>query len=106
MLRSHDVGKRIHVLFDQLLETEHDARADQRRRGRPFRKGFGRDLHGRVDLRLARQGDLGLDLAGRRIEHIAETAAIAGDFLAADKMIDRAHLPHLSVLDWASAPSG
>jgi hypothetical protein len=32
-----------------------------------------------------------------RVEHIAEAAALAGDVLAADKVIDRAHLPHLSV---------
>ncbi len=45
------------------------------------------DDDGGVDLALAAQHHLGLDLACRRIEHIAGPAALRGHTLAADVML-------------------
>jgi hypothetical protein len=50
--------------------------------------GCGRALHRAIDLVGVGQRHLRLDLAGRRVEHVAEAAAGPVDPLAADEMIE------------------
>ena len=51
---------------------------------------------------LLASATLRLDLAGRRVEHVAETAALAGDLLAVDEMMQG--LDHDCSLDVAGLP--
>ena len=80
-----------HLLCDQLQELEHHARAALRI-GRGPGRLRGLRIGDRVlDLGLAGERDLGLDLAGIGIEHVAEAAGRALDRLAADEMADLTH---------------
>ncbi len=96
VLGGEELGEAVELAMQQLQELEHHARAPLRvGRGpaglRRFRVGD------RVlDLGLAREGDLGLHLAGIGIEHVAEAARGSLHLLAADEMADLAHGVSLS----------
>ena len=95
VLGGDDRGQFAAVALQQFLQLEHDAGAAQRRGGRPGRprRGGGRD--GLVHFACIGQRDAAGDLAGGRIEHVAEPAAGAGNRLAGDEMAD---LPHVAFL--------
>ena len=75
----------------QLQELEHHAGAALRVGCGPGRLGGGGVGDGLLDLGLAGERDLGLHLAGVRIEHVAGPPGRALDGLAADEMADIAH---------------
>ncbi len=78
-------------LLQQLEELEHHARAALRIGRGPGRLRRLRVGDGGLDLGLGGEGDLGLDLAGVGVEHVAATAGRARHRLAADEMSDLAH---------------
>ena len=88
----------------QLQELEHHAGAALRI-GRGPGRLRGRGVGDRLfDLGLAGEGDLGLHLAGVRVEHVALPAGRALDLLAADEMADLAHcFPPGPAPFWAAA---
>jgi hypothetical protein len=98
VLGSDHGDDRVGVLFRQLLELEHDAGAGEGRRVGPARKGFLRVLDRGIEFGGTGERNLGLDLAGRRIEHVGGTARCASHFLAADIVIDRPHCRPLQML--------
>ena len=75
----------------QLQELEHDARPALRIGRGPGRLRGGGVGDGLLDLGFAGEGDLGLHLAGVRIEHVAGPAGAALDLFAADEVADLAH---------------
>jgi hypothetical protein len=91
VLGGEELGERIVLLLHQFQELEQHARAALRigrGPGRLRRLGIGDGL---LHLRFGREGDLGLDLAGIRVEHVAAAAGRSRHGLAADEMADVAH---------------
>src|SRR5262249_35202561 len=82
-------------------ELEHHARAPLRIGRRPAALRGLSIGDGGADVRPARERNLGLDLAGIRIEYVAEPARGSLHLFAADKMADLAHV--LSPSDRAGA---
>ncbi len=92
VLGREQLGERLHLLLRQVEELEHHARAALRIGGGPGRAARPAALAmAACDLGLAGERDLGLDLAGIGIEHVAETAGCPCDRFAADEMADVAH---------------
>jgi hypothetical protein len=90
MFGGEQVRQLVHILLDERLEVEHDARAPLRIGGRPARlRRLGR-RHGPVQLRLAAERDARLHLAAVGIEHVAlaRTARSRG---AGDEILDDTH---------------
>ena len=91
VLGREELGEVLDVLLDQLQELEHDPRAPLRVGRGPGRlRGLGIG-DGLLDLGLGGEGDLGLDLAGIGVEHVAGAAGRALDLLAADEVADLTH---------------
>ena len=88
MLAGDDGSELVQVAFEQFLELEHDARALQRRRGGPGRKGLVRGFNRRGDFGFSGKGDAACDFAQRRVVDIAKSITRAVDFLAVDEMAD------------------
>ena len=87
VLGSDEERELVQVALDQLLEAEHHPRPRKRRSFRPAGEGFLRHSDRALDFGLGGEGDLGGERAGRRIEYVAEAAAVfAADLLAADEM--------------------
>src|SRR5215470_2071208 len=72
MLGCQNGGELVQVGLDQGLEAEQDASTLERRSLSPGGKGSRSRRDRRVDLGLARERDPSLDLAGGRVEDIAE----------------------------------
>src|SRR5262249_14765727 len=79
------------LLLHQLEEPEHDPGAALRIGGGPGGLRGGRVGDRLLDLALAGEGHLGLDLARVGVEHVASASRPALDLLAADEMADLAH---------------
>ena len=84
-------GERVEFLLGQVEEFHHDACAPLRVRGRPGRlRRFGnRDRL--LDLGMLGEGDFGLNLAGVRIENVAEPSRSSLHLFAADEVADLTH---------------
>ncbi len=91
VLRREKPGKIIVFGLDQLEELEHHPRAALRVGRSPGRLRGRRVGDRRLHVGLAGERDLGLHLAGVRIEHVAGASGCAGNLLAADEMADIAH---------------
>ena len=86
MLGGQECGELVHVLVHQVHEFEQDPAAPLRVHGAPFRLGLFGVRDGVSDFFGTGQRHLGLDLAGARIEDIAEPAGGAVYPLSADVM--------------------
>ena len=75
----------------QLQELEHHPGAPLRVGRGPGRLRRGGVGDGAFDLGFAGESDLGLDLAGVRVEHVAGPAGAAFDLFAADEVANVAH---------------
>src|SRR5207244_480460 len=84
-------GKAVHLLLCEFEKLEQHARAALGVRRRPGELSGLRIGDGSFHLRLVREGDLGLDLAGIGVEYVAAASRGAGDGLAANEMSDLAH---------------
>ena len=88
VLAREQLGELVVVALHQLDELHHDAGAALRVGRGPFRlRGTG-VLDGGADFGLGRQRDLGLDVAGHRLEDVGGAARGALDLLATDEMSD------------------
>src|SRR5262249_55097641 len=92
VLGGHEQRELVHVLLDQLLEAEHDARARDGRGLRPAGEGLFRHADDALDLALGGERHSARQRAGRGVEYIAEAAALAFHMLAADEMGELADL--------------
>ena len=97
VLPGDDGGEFLAVALQQFLEFEHHAGAAQRRGGSPGGPCGGGGGDGGVDFGGAGQSDASDYLAGGRIVDVAEFAAGAGRWFAADEMPDFLHWPILRV---------
>src|SRR6476660_10246122 len=91
VLGGEELGEAVELSMQQLQKLEHHARAPLRIGGGPAALGCIGVGDYVADLAPARERDLGLDLSGIRIEHVAEPARGSLDLLAADKMADLTH---------------
>ncbi len=92
VLGGEQAGEVVIFGLDQLQKLEHHPRPALRVGGRPGRLGRGRVGDDLLDLGFARERDLGLHLAGVRVEHVAGAPRRAAfDLFAADEMADIAH---------------
>src|SRR6266852_8657378 len=91
VLGGQQLGEAVELLVHELEEFEQDARAALRVGRGPGRLRRLRIGDGLLHFRFVREADLGLDLAGIGVEHVAAAAGPARDFLAADEMADFAH---------------
>ena len=89
VLGRDDARDLVEVLFEQLLELEHRARAHDRRRLAPVGKRFGRRDDGGIEIRGGRERRARDDLAARRIEHVNRVCGLGGRPLAADEIGER-----------------
>jgi hypothetical protein len=89
VLARKQVGELVHVLFDQLLELEHDPGAALRVGRGPGRlRGLG-GINCLLEVGRSAEADIGLNLALVGIEHLA--LAFAGsEGGTADEMVDAA----------------
>ena len=91
VLGGEKLGQVVELLLHQLEELEENAGATLRVGCSPrrlSRLGIGDRL---LDLRLAGESDLGLNLAGIGVENVAAAAGCSRHVLAADEMTDLAH---------------
>ena len=80
----------VHVLFDERLEVEHDARATLRIGRGPAGLRLKRGGDGAVEIGLRAERHRRLDLARIGVEHIPRTTA-APALMASDVMVDNTH---------------
>ena len=78
----------IGMVFEQLLELEHDPCPRQRRGCRPGRKGLLCRGDGGFDIAFIRQRDPAGDRAAGRIEHFGAAGTVAENGIAVDEMGD------------------
>ena len=84
----NDRGELVGMGIQQFLELEHDARATQRRGGRPCRKRFLCRFDGGGDFTFGSERHAGFYTAQRRIVDVAVAPALAGDFGTTDEVVD------------------
>ena len=101
VLGGEQVGEFVHVLFDQVAELEHDARAALRVGRRPGGLCVLRRIDRLLEIGSCAEADIGLHLALVGIEHLALTLA-GSEGGTADEMIDAAKhgLSVLNLLFW------
>jgi hypothetical protein len=83
---AHHLGQLLAPGDHQFAHLEDDGGALRRGRRAPGLGGGLGVLHRLVDLRRRGVGQLRAHLARRRVEHVAEAAAVARDVLSADEM--------------------
>ena len=88
VLARQQVGELVVVALDQFEELHHHAGAALRIGGGPLDLGGLGVLDRGAHFGLRGQLDLGLDLAGHRLENVGRPARSALDLLAADEMSD------------------
>ena len=87
LARQH-VGELVVVALREFEELHHHARATLRIGVGPLDLGVPGVLDGGANLGLGGQRDLGLDVAGHRLENVGGAARGALDLLATDEMSD------------------
>ena len=92
VLAGNDGDDLVGALLEQRLEAEHDARAGQRRRGRPAGKRRLRGFDGASDFGAGRERNAAAERAGRGREDVAEAAGRARRALAADPVGERGNI--------------
>ena len=91
VLGGEQPGEIVVLGLHQFQELEHHPGAALRVGRGPGRLGRGRVGDRLLDLGLAGKGDLGLNLAGVRVEHVAGPPGRSFDLFAADEVADVAH---------------
>jgi hypothetical protein len=89
VLARDDCHDLVGALLEQRLETEHDARSGQRRRGGPTGKGGFGGIDRAPDLGGGRKRNARSERTGRRCVDVAKAARCSGCALAADPMGER-----------------
>ncbi len=105
VLAGEELGELVELPLHELEKLEQDARAPLRVGRGPGRLGGLRHRDRALDFRSVRKVDLGLHLAGVRIEDLAGAAGCARDLLPADEMPDQTHR-RLRCTPSSCAPSG
>src|SRR5689334_11226282 len=90
MLRGDDLGKPVHVLFEELAEAEEHACPPQRRLCGPAGEGLPSCSNGCFQLLTVCQRHFGLYMTGSRVIHVAETAGCACPLCSANPMFNLA----------------
>ena len=91
VLARQNVGELVVVALRQFEELHHHARPALRIGCGPLRLSSTRILDGGAQLRLGGERDLGLDVAGHRLENISKPAGCTRNLTAANEMPDLTH---------------